>query len=111
MNRMVKSVLLMIAAVISASILVSCGPEALGMYPAYVGEEVTSTDHEFSNEDFYVIVAFDDGTDRVVKDFEIGEIKREAGEYVIDIRYENVNYPVFVPINVAVYPSEMNNAE
>ena len=87
--------------------LVSCGPEPLGMYPVYVGEEVTSPKHEFSQEDFYVIIAFDDGTDRAVDDFEFEIVERAGGNFVIDIIYEDISYPVIVPINVAVYPSEL----
>ena len=96
---------------IAAVFAVSCGPKALGMYPTYVGGEVTSTDHEFTKDDFYVIVAFDDGSDRVVEDFEIGEITREGGNYIINIKYQDVSYPVYVPIHVHVYPSEMDGAE
>ena len=98
--------------VLIALSVVSCGgPKALGMYPVYIGEEVTSTNHEFSHEDFYVIVAFDDGTDKEVRDFEFGEIFREAGYYVVTIEYQDVTYPVYVPIHVAVYPSQMGDAE
>ena len=87
--------------------LVSCGPEALGMYPVYVGGEVTSVDHEFTKDDFYVIIAFDDGTDKAVDDFEFEIVERIGGQFVIDIKYGDISYPVMVPINVAVYPSEL----
>ena len=110
MKSIGRTAALILAAVTIALAMVSCGAEPLGMYPVYTGEEVTSTDHEFTNDDFYVIVAFDDGTDRAVDDFEIGEITMKGGEYIIEIIYEDVTYPVFVPINVAVYPSELGGA-
>ena len=87
--------------------LVSCGPEALGMYPVYVGGEVTSLQHEFTKEDFVVIIAFDDGTDREVDDFEFEIVKTEGGRFMIDIFYGDISYPVFVPINIPIYPSEL----
>ena len=47
--------------------LASCGgPELLGIIPAYKGSAVTSTTHEFKNEDFLVIASYDDGTDRTL---------------------------------------------
>ena len=107
-----KITCLSVVIVLIALSVVSCGgPKALGMYPVYIGEEVTSTNHEFSHDDFHVIVAFDDGSDRDVHDFEIGEIVRDAGYYVVTIEYQEVSYPVYIPIHVAVYPSQMGDAE
>lgn len=88
-------------------VLISCGgPELLSIIPAYKGEAVTSTHHTFTNDDFYVIASYADGTDEVVSDFEFEVEGMEKGYYVINITYKDMENPVFVPINVQIYPSD-----
>ena len=97
------------ALLLSLLCLASCGgPELLAVYPAYQGQPVTSTHHEFTKKDFIVCASYDDGTDEFVTDFEFEVKGMEAGYYVIDVTYDGMGNPVFVPINVNVYPSDQN---
>ena len=91
------------------AMLASCGgPEVLGIIPAYTGPEVTSTTHEFKNEDFVVIASFGDGTDRELEDneFEVIVEGMEAGYYILTVKYGDYENECFVPMNLDIYPSD-----
>lgn len=102
-----KKLIKFAAAGLTLLALVSCGgPELLSIMPAYKGEPVTSTYHEFTKDDFYVIASYDNGEDKVITDFEFEVQGMENGYYVINITYEDMDNPVYVPINVQIYPSD-----
>ena len=107
---MMKNVLRIVAAALVVSVLAvmlaSCGPKALGIYGVYVGEEVTSTNHEFIKEDFKVVVAYDNGVDEFTTDFKYEVLGMKNGNYEIDITFKDIEYTVYVPIKVDVYPSD-----
>jgi len=107
--RKMRNILL---AVLCLVMLASCGgPELLSIYPVYVGEPVTSTHHTFSREDFMVIAAYTGGIDETVDDFEFEVRGMDAGYYVIDITYEGLDNPVFVPIEAKIFPSDFKETD
>ncbi len=87
-------------------LLASCGAEIVSVVPLYTGEEVTDTHHEFKNEDFYVMVTYDDGTQKQAEDFEIEILGMEGGYYYLQFTVDGYVEETYVPINVKVYPSD-----
>ena len=70
MKRILSIILSAVILTAIAVTCVSCGvPKLIGIVPAYMGPDVTDTNHEFSSEDFYVIASYDDGTDKTITDF------------------------------------------
>lgn len=94
------------------AMLASCesGPELLGIIPVYNGPTVTSTTHEFNNEDFLVIASYADGTDKELEadEFEVIVEGMEAGYYILNIVYEDQENECFVPMELSIYPSDKN---
>ena len=92
---------------LAALMFASCGgPELLAIYPVYIGETVTSTHHEFEKEDFYVLASYNDGTDKLVTNFDMEVEGMDAGYYLINIEFEDMDNPVYVPIEAKIYPSD-----
>lgn len=105
-----KKIAQILALLLAVSALTSCGdPKLLSIIPAYMGGTVTSTRHEFTKDDFYVLATYDDGTDKQVTDFEFEVVGMEDGYYEINISYEDMDNPVFVPIELKIYPSDLKN--
>ena len=99
------------AGAVLLAMLASCGgPELLGIIPVYNGPEVTSTTHEFNNEDFLVIASYADGTDKELEadEFKVTVDAMEAGYYILTIAYKDVENECYVPMNLAIYPSDSN---
>ena len=91
--------------------LASCGgPELLGIVPVYNGPAVTTTTHEFNNEDFLVIASYADGTDVTLEadEFEVIVDGRNAGYYILTVKYKDQENECFVPMELDVYPSDNN---
>jgi len=106
-----KTLKILGAGVVLLAMLVSCGgPELLGIIPVYNGPEVTSTTHQFNNEDFLVIASFDDGTDRELKadEFEVTVDGMKEGYCIVVITYQGEENECYVPMNLAIYPSDNN---
>ena len=101
-------------AAVSLLALISCtksepghvGEELEGLIaiqPEYVGEEVTSTDHEFKKEDFKLTAVFTENHSEEVEDF-AWEIKGMAqGVYLIDFYYYNADNELYVPVNMEFF--------
>ena len=99
------------AGAVLLAMLASCGgPELLGVIPVYNGPEVTTTTHQFNNEDFLVIASFADGTDKelAADEFEIAVDGMEEGYYIISVTYKGEENECYVPMNLAIYPSDNN---
>ncbi len=99
-----------VAGLLLTGMLVSCGgPEVLGLIPVYNGPAVTSTNHEFKNEDFMVIASYADGTDKELNadEFEIVVEGMEEGYYILKILYDGQENECFVPMELAIYPSDL----
>lgn len=107
---MKKAISITLSAIILVTVAMTCvscgGPKLIGIVPAYTGADVTDTNHEFSNEDFFVIASYDDGTDETVTDFEFSVEGMNDGYYIILITYKDVENECFVPLNLAIYPSD-----
>ncbi len=91
--------------------LASCGgPELLGIIPVYNGPAVMTTTHEFKNEDFLVIASYADGTDKTLepKEFKVVVEGMEEGYYILNIVYDGEENECYVPMDLAVYPSDQN---
>lgn len=58
--------------------------------PLYIGEEVTTVDRVFTKEDFSVIVNYDDGSHKVVEDYEITECTLLGGVYTIIVEWRGL---------------------
>ncbi len=87
-------------------LLVSCGKEIVSVVPLYTGEEVTDTHHEFKNEDFYVMITYEDGSQEKAEDFEIEVLGMQDGYYYLQFTVDGFVEETYVPINVKVYPSD-----
>ncbi len=99
-SRIISAILVVLA-------LSSCGgPELLSIMPVYIGDTVTSTHHEFSKEDFYVLALYDDSRDVQVTDFEFEVEGMDAGYYIVNIIYKDKDNSVYVPIETKIYPSD-----
>ncbi len=99
------------AGAVLLAMLTSCGdPELIGLVPVYEGENPTTTTHEFKNEDFLVIASYADGTDKYLEpdEFEVIVEDMSEGYYVLNIVYEDQENACYVPMDLAIYPSDMN---
>ena len=99
------------ACAVLLAMLASCGgPEILGLIPVYNGANPTTTTHEFKNEDFLVIVSYADGTDKELEpdEFEVIVEGMEEGYYILNIVYEDQENECYVPMDLAIYPSDLN---
>ncbi len=102
-----KKLRIILCAILSLLLLASCGgPKLLSIIPAYAGSGVTSTHHEFTKGDFYVLATYADGTDKQVTDFEFEVQGMDAGYYIIEITYEDMDNMCYVPIEMDFYPSD-----
>ena len=107
-----KKIRIIVCAFIALLMLSSCGgPELISIIPAYKGEPVTSTDHEFTKEDFYVLGTYTDGNDKQITYFEFTVEKMSDGYYWIFITYEDQDNYCFVPINMDFYPSDAEEGD
>ena len=107
----IRKTVLVICAILALFTLTSCRKKVIGIVPAYIGETVTDTHHEFKNEDFYIIASYDDGTDERVTDFEIEYVGMERGYYILNITYKGFSNPCYVHMELNVYPSDMSDGE
>ena len=106
-----KTLKMLGAGAVMLAMLASCGgPELIGVIPVYNGPEVTSTTHEFNNEDFIVIASYADGTDKELdaKDFEVVVEGMDAGYYILNILYDGMENECYVEMNLPIYPSDQN---
>lgn len=90
--------------------MASCddGRELLGIVPAYMGGPVTTTTHEFTKNDFYVLANYEDG-DEAIDDYEFYVEGMADGYYIIQFTYKNAANPLYVKCEVPIYPSDMEN--
>ena len=58
--------------------------------PLYVGETITTVDKVFTKDDFNVMVNYDDGTHRVVTDYEITECTLKNGVYMVMVEWRGI---------------------
>ena len=109
---MMKKIAAGLAGLLLAASLVSCddGPEMIGLIPAYNGETPTTTTFEFKNEDFYVIASYSDGTDKTLAadEFKVEVVGMEEGYYILNITYDGMENECYVPMELAIYPSDSN---
>ena len=84
--------------------LTACEEEPIGLIAAYTGEEVTTTDHVFTTDDFYVIASFENSADKTLssKDFTI----EHHGYFIIKVKYKGYEDYTYVHCAVPVYPSD-----
>lgn len=92
---------------------VSCGggDDAIGLVPSYRGPVVTTTDYEFTKDDFLVIASYDDGRDVFVSDYEFEVVGLREGYFIIEFTRGELSNPLYVKCEVPVYPSDVEGAE
>ena len=84
----------------------------IGLMAAYTGPDVTTTDHEFTKDEFFVVVSYEDGTfDQGIKDYEFEVTGLEQGYYILTFTYKGFVTEAYVKCNVAVYPSDLGGGE
>lgn len=94
-----------------ASALSACGNPVIGLMAAYTGPDVTTTDHEFTKDEFYVVASYEDGTfEEGVDDYEFEVKGLEEGYYILSFTYKGCTNEAYVKCNVAVYPSDLQAA-
>lgn len=102
-----KKILLLVTLVLLSAALYSCGPKVISLVPVYKGEEVTDTHHEFTNDDFEILVTYDDGSQAMTDEFELEVQGMKNGYYILEVTVDGFTEEAYVPINVKVYPSDM----
>lgn len=113
MFKIKKAAAAVAAAILFSGAMVSCeddnnGAELIGIIPVYTGETITTTTHEFKNEEFAVIASYSDGTDKELEadDFEVTVDGMDAGYYILTVTYEDQENECFVPMELSIYPSD-----
>ncbi len=91
--------------------LVSCkgGKEVLGLAAIYQGPEITTTDHEFTKDEFYVAASFTDGSFLAPvpdKDYTLEQVGLKDGFYIFNITYGGYTQEAYVKCDVAIFPSD-----
>ena len=81
--------------------------DVLGIVPSYNGAPVTTTDHEFSKDDFIVIASYADGRDDIISDYEFEGVGLKEGYFIIEFTYGKAGNPLYVKCDVPVYPSDL----
>ncbi len=74
--------------------------------PTYVGEDVTDTRHTFSKKDFKVTAFFANNKSEEYTDFTFEVVDLKDGRYTIDIVWRGMEDTLYVPLKMAIYPSE-----
>ena len=112
MKRVISLVLLLLT-VLSAMGFTGCKDreaelkDLLLFQPSYVGEEVTTTDHTFKKDDFKVTAFYPENRAVDVTDFSFRVAGMKDGYYNIIVEWNGIEEDVFVPIHMAIYPSDM----
>ncbi len=78
----------------------------LEVTPIYMGEDITTTDHVFTEDDFMVSVSYTDGTDEFAHGYDIEVTGMKDGYYFVKITYKGVSNTAYVPCNVDVWPTD-----
>jgi len=87
----------------------SCGgEEVLGILPSYTGLPVTTTDYEFTKEDFYVLANYAN-RDEAIEDYEFHVDSMKDGYFILHFSYKGVTNLLYVKCEVPIYPSDMEN--
>lgn len=102
---------LLLAVICLALTAVSCKKDTkqdglLGLVATYVGEPVKDTRHEFSKDDFQVIAAYEDGSNKTLTDYDFKIDRLQDGYYLLSFTYGDKTNYCFVPCEVSVYPSD-----
>ncbi len=104
-----KKILCAVLAVLMLTLcMASCddGEEVLGIFPSYMGGPVTTTDHEFTKDDFYVLANYAN-RDEAIDDYEFYIEGMADGYYIIQFTYKDVSNPLYVKCEIPIYPSDM----
>lgn len=79
------------------------GRELISLIPIYNGETVTDTHHEFTKDDFKVMLTFKDGNDEFTDDFTFEVDTMKDGYYFVNIYWEDVKEVCYVPIELDIW--------
>ena len=112
--RVLPLALLLVLLVLTAA-LSSCGgkdekdEDLLGLFVEYVGPEITTTEHEFTPDEFCVIAAYPNNIDKELdsKDFSVELDSLNGGRFTVKITYRGHEQYAYVECHVPVYPSEL----
>ena len=90
MRKAVLLPLLLCLAALCSGAFASCGggKEVLGIAAIYQGPEITTTDHEFTKDDFTVAASFTDGSflnPVPDKDYTLEQVGLKDGYYIFEI--------------------------
>ena len=106
MKQIIISVSLVLLIVL-ATVLAACSEapkrKLLEIQPFPKEESVSSTNYEFTKDDFEVTAIYDDGTDELTTDYEFRVVSLKNGYYTIEFTLEDqINY-CFVECNIDIY--------
>jgi len=79
------------------------GGDPIFVMPIYIGENLTSVDHVFTNDQFQVVVSYDDGTHKEVTDFEIKESTLESGAYSVIVKWRGMEGDALVLLDKTAF--------
>ena len=92
------------------AVLTACGEEkkeVIGLMVAYMGGPVTTTEHEFTPEEFYVIATYADGSQETLSGGYTVELDHmESGYFVLKVSYMGYEDLAGVKCEIPIYPSD-----
>ena len=104
-------------AAVSLLLLISCAGDGkkyeglITIQPSYHGDAVTTTDHEFSKDDFTVVAIYENNISRVIDDYTFEVTGMTMGLYIIDFYYGDADNEIYVPIEQNFYPTDRETFE
>ena len=92
------------------AVLTACGEEkkeVIGLMIAYMGPSITTTEHEFTPEEFYVIATYADGSQETLSGgYTVTYDHMEAGYFVLKVSYMGYEDLTGVLCEIPIYPSD-----
>ena len=109
--KKITAALLLLTVLLAALALSSCGGEdkdILGLIVAYKGGPVTTTDHVFTPDEFYVIATYPNNVDKTLEstDFTVENAGMQQGYYIIKVIYRGFEEETYVKCEIPIYPSD-----
>lgn len=111
--KRILSLFLLLCMTLASMLLVGCSQETeeglLAIQPVYVGETVTDTKHTFKPEDFQVTAIYTGNESKQITDFTLEITELKDGYYTALIAWNGLEEECYVPLEMDIYASDMND--
>lgn len=112
LSALVLSLLLLFTAALSSCGGVDDENPVVGLTAAFLGGDVTTTDHEFTKDEFYIVASYEDGTfEEGITDYELEVKGLMSGYYVLDFTYKGYTHETYIRCNIPIYPSDFKDGD